>query len=384
MTREEGYVASSDALRMRSDFQAADAYRVVQTVEALADRYDIPVSDWVKLNQNENSFGALPAAADAVASVSLHRYPDSTSARLREALAGYCGVSADRIVAGNGGDEIIDVLFRLFIDPGDEVINCPPTFGFYPVAAKLNRARLIAAPRDHRFAIDPAAISQAVGPRTKMILVCSPNNPTGNLTRNEDLIRVLELGVPVMVDEAYAEFSGYSALVLQNEYPHLMLIRTFSKWAGLAGLRVGYGIFSHEIARHVHTIRPAYTVNAAAEAAAIASISSRGELLAVVDRVRKLTEALRKELARFGWLSSWPSDANFVYCQAAGSATIGWIYEELLKQGVLVRLFANPDAIRITVGTERENALLIEALTSIGRSIREEGPRSQIQEECFT
>jgi histidinol-phosphate aminotransferase len=356
-------------LRLRSDFSAVESYKVVRTLEALAEHYAIPVSEWVKLNQNENPYGAVPEAVEAIKDISLHRYPDSATTVLCEALSSYCDVPPARIIAGNGGDEIIDVLFRLIVDPGDEVITAPPTFGFYPVAAKLNRARLVNVPRDARFRVDVDGIRNAVTNRTRLLLICSPNNPTGNVTLEEDLVALLDLGIPVVLDEAYVEFAGRSALHLQDAYPHLMVIRTFSKCAGLAGLRIGYGVFSELLAPTVEAIRPAYTVNAAAQAAAIASLAQKDELLRRVALIRNSREALATDLARFRFLRVWPSDSNFIYCTELGACSIGFVYEELLKRGVIVRLFANPDAIRITVGTERENARLVTALIEIEEDV---------------
>jgi histidinol-phosphate aminotransferase len=144
-----------------------------------------------------------------------------------------------------------------------------------------------------------------------------------------------------------------------------MVIRTFSKWAGLAGLRVGYGVFSGELAPTVKAIRPAYTVNGAAQAAAVASLEHKDELLRRVDAIVAARDALLVELNRLSILRPWPSHANFIYCRERGSSTVGFIYEELLKRGVIVRLFSEPDAIRITVGTEAENARLFAALHEI-------------------
>ncbi|HEV3312617.1 MAG TPA: histidinol-phosphate transaminase [Chloroflexota bacterium] len=351
--------------RFRADFETVDVYKVVQTLEALSERFGIPVQDWVKLNQNENPYGPAPEAKAAIRDISLNRYPDSASADLREALAEYCGVAAERIVTGNGGDEVIDAIFRLFIDPGDEAINSPPTFGFYPVVSKLNRARLVNVPRDSRFCIDVKGVERAVSNRTKLILVCSPNNPTANLTTESDLVQLLEIGIPVLVDEAYVEFAGTTILPLQERYPHMMVIRTFSKWAGLAGLRVGYGIFSAPLASKVRAIRPAYTVNAAADAAAMASLAHRQGLLRTVEAIRRSRARLVEALGSTTLMRAWPSDTNFVYCTAGAAASIANVYEELLKRGILVRLFANPDAVRITVGTDAENARLLEALSEI-------------------
>ena len=332
----------SPPLRLRSDFAAVESYKVVRTLEALSEHYAIPISEWVKLNQNENPYGPVPEAVEAVKDIRLHRYPDSATTVLCEALSTYCDVPANRIIPGNGGDEVIDVLFRLFIDAGDEVITASPTFGFYPVAAKLNRARLINVPRDTSFRIDVDGVRKAVTDRTRLLLACSPNNPTGNLMAEADLVTLLELGVPVILDEAYVEFAGQSALHLQEAYPHLMVIRTFSKWAGLAGLRIGYGVFSEQLAPMVEAIRPAYTVNAAAQAAAIASLAQKDKLLQTVAVIRSARDRLATDLGRFNLFRVWPSDSNFIYCTESGACSIGFLYEEAAKAGSTCALVRQP------------------------------------------
>jgi histidinol-phosphate aminotransferase len=363
---------TSADIRFRSDFERVQTYRTVRTLEQLSDKYGIPVDQWVKLNQNENPYGPVPEAVEAMAGVALHRYPDSQVTRLRDELAGYCNVPFDSIVAGNGGDEVIDFIFRLFIDSDDEVITCPPTFGFYSVVSTLNRARLVAVPRDEDYAIDVAGVEDLVTPGTKLILLCNPNNPTGSLTPRADIERLLALGIPLLVDEAYMEFSGETAADLIDAYPHLMIVRTLSKWCGLAGLRIGYGIFSPEIARALHALKPAYTVSAASDAAGAASLRRREALLETVARLRAAVQTTESELRSLEFLKVTPSRANYVYCRMADGSNIDWLYEALLRRGILPRHFPKPSALRITAGTESENARLFEALNEIANHVSRE------------
>jgi histidinol-phosphate aminotransferase len=359
-------------IRFRSDFEEVQTYRTVLTLEQLSDKYGIAVGEWVKLNQNENPYGPVPEAVEAMAEVAFHRYPDSQVKRLRDELADYCNAPFHNIIAGNGGDEVIDFIFRLFIDAGDEVISCPPTFGFYSVVSTLNRARLIAVPRDEDYRVDVQSITASVTERTKLILLCNPNNPTGTLTSRADISRLLALDVPLLVDEAYMEFSGETVADLIGEYPHLMVVRTLSKWCGLAGLRIGYGIFSREIASALHSLKPAYTVSAASDAAGAASLRRRDALLETVALLRRSVQSIEEELRQFRFLSVAPSRANYVYCRLTDGSNIEWLYEGLLRRGILPRHFPEQKALRITAGTVSENVRLFEALHDIANNVSRE------------
>jgi len=353
---------------IRGDSGRLPAYEAVPSVDELALRYGIATSDLVRLDSNENPYGPSAAVREAMLCVAAERYPDSQSLRLRAALAEYSGVPDDQIVAGNGADEIIDLLFRVLLDPGDEVAICPPTFSVYRTTALLNRGRVVEMRRDSRYAVDVDAVKNSVGPRTKLIVVCSPNNPTGNVTERSDIVRLLNLGVPLLLDEAYVEFSSGSAVDLVGTYPNLVIVRTMSKWSALAGLRLGYGIMTEVLARRLLAIKPAFNVNAAAEAAALASLADIESVLVNVERLREGRACLQRDLAACPFLEIFPTSANFVYCQVRG-ATAQWVGEELMRRGIAIRVFADPAALRITVGTREQNERLMEALGEIGCGI---------------
>ncbi len=167
---------------LRSDADKLRLYRAVDTLETLSRRYGVAPEDWIKLNQNENPYGSVPEAQEALRHLPLERYPDSQSLALRDSLARYCSAPMERIVVGNGGDELIDLVLRLLIDPGDEVITCTPTFGFYSVVASLNRAHVVEARRNEAFEVEVQEVRRHIRSNTKVIFLCSPNNPTGTLT----------------------------------------------------------------------------------------------------------------------------------------------------------------------------------------------------------
>ena len=206
-----------------------------------------PADQIVKLDANENPYGVLPVVTQALAGMPFaHIYPDPESRALRSALSAYHGLPADNILAGAGADELIDLILRLVIEPGDTIVNCPPTFGMYAFDADLNAAGVVQVPRRSDFSLDIAAIEQAVITHNpKLIFLASPNNPDGSLAPRPQVERLLSLPVLVVLDEAYIEFAGPGSSLL-TEVParqNLVVLRTFSKWAGLAGLRIGFGAF---------------------------------------------------------------------------------------------------------------------------------------------
>jgi len=221
---------------------------------------------------------------------------------------------------------------------------------------------LINIPRDEEFNIDAAAIIRAVNKKTKLIFLASPNNPTGNATPQSDIIKLLETGVPVVVDEAYYEFCGETVVPLTRDYANLIVLRTFSKWAGLAGLRVGYGIFPESIARYLLAIKIPHNVSAAAEIAVRESLADIDYLMKRVADIVREREHLFQELKTISYLKPYPSRANFIFCLVKnGEATA--LHDKLQKKGILIRNFIT--SIRISAGTPNQTNALIKALRTI-------------------
>ena len=347
---------------------ALNAYEAVDPPEVLAQRAGIPESRIVKLNGNENPYGPSPKVLEALAHMDrMHIYPDSRQVAMREALGRYVGLEPERVVVGNGSDELIDLLFRAFLGPGDAIIDCTPTFGMYSFTAQVCGGTTAQVPRDDRFGVDVDAVLAAVGKTAKVAIIASPNNPSGNSTPAADLWRLLQAGLVVIIDEAYGEFGGKSATGLVADNPNLVVLRTFSKWAGLAGLRIGYGLMAPEMAELLLRIKPPYSVSQAAEAALLASLDDRALLQERVDRLVKEQERMRGLLEALPGVTPWPSEANFLLCQVPGGQGRA-VYEGLAAQGVFVRHFSHPrlaDFVRITVGTPEQTGRLMESLTTV-------------------
>ena len=220
-------------------------YQGVDPMEVMAEQAGIPPEKVIRLNGNENPYGPSPTVAVALGEFqNYNHYPDPGQRRLREALSDYVDAPAEQIVAGNGSDELIDLLLRMFLGPGENIIIPTPTFGMYAFSAEVCGGEAIAVPRDKNFEIDIEATKLAMTPATKGIFLPSPNNPTGNIATEVQIRALLETGLLVVVDEAYFEFCGETVLPLVQEYSNLVVLRTFSKWAGLAGLRIGLGVMN--------------------------------------------------------------------------------------------------------------------------------------------
>ena len=342
-------------------------YDSVDPPELLAQRAGIPPEKVIKLNGNENPYGGSPKAAEAVANTPLHIYPDPLQRKIRSALAGYTGMDEEYIVAGAGSDELIDLLFRLFISPGDKILDFDPTFAMYGFCARVAGGEVQMVPRDELFEIDLDATRDAIGPDTKIIFVSSPNNPTGNLASEAQVQALLETGLIVVVDEAYFEFCKQTAAGLVPDHENLVVLRTMSKWAGLAGLRIGYGIMSPRVVQHIIDIKSPYNVNVAAEAALVASVEDAPALLENVDLIVKERDRMSSLLGEIPGVNPWPSYGNYVLCQFAPGRAVA-IFEELAGRGIFVRNFTSDrlrDCFRIAVGTPDQTDAVVEALKEI-------------------
>lgn len=344
-------------------------YAASKSPETLAGKVEVPVESIIKLDANENPYGCSPRVSQALAACSdINVYPDSGQAELRQLLQGYCGVGMEHIVASAGSDQLIDLLLRLFVEPGDEVINCVPTFAMFRFFTDLCAGTPVEVPRDENYAVRVDAVKAAITGRTKIILLATPNNPTGTITPREDILEILDTGVPVLVDEAYYEFTGETVAPLVGQYKNLMVLRTFSKWAGLAGLRIGYGLFPPKIADYLLRIKEPYCVNVAASVAVRESLKDIDYLMERVRAIITERERLFIELQKFGWLKPFPSWANFILCSVLqGKASE--LQQQLQNKGILVRYFDLPflrDCIRISVGKPEHNDALIKVLKEIG------------------
>ena len=355
-------------------------YQGVEPLEVLAQKAGVPPEKVIRLNGNENPYGPSPRVAGALGNYKLYNhYPDPEQRRLRKALSQYLGIGEEHIVAGNGSDEIIDLVLRMFLGPGEAIIDPTPTFGMYALSARICGGEVVIVPRDESFQIDMEATKQALSPKIKAIFFASPNNPTGNVTPEWQVRRLLEMEILVVVDETYHEFCGQTVLPLIHEHSNLVVLRTFSKWAGLAGLRMGLGVMHPDVARTMMKVKPPYNVNLAAETALVASLGDQEFLMERVTAIVAERDRMFSLLNQFPGLRPWPSQANFILCQLpAGRGEE--VTQNLARKGIFVRHFSSPrlkDFVRVSVGLAHETEALIAALdgllTDLSRALSREG-----------
>ncbi|MBI4491458.1 MAG: histidinol-phosphate transaminase [Chloroflexi bacterium] len=352
---------------VRQTVREMEAYAPPEDPQRLARVLGVPVEQIVKLDANENPYGCSPRVAEALGQCGgYHLYPDPDQEEARHLVAAYAGVEPAQVMLGNGSDELIDLLMRALLDPGDELLDFSPSFAMYAFNAQHYAARVVEVPRDEAFDIDPELAFRVASLRTRLALVAAPNNPTGNPVRPEVLERLLEGGWIVAVDEAYAEFCGTSFAPLVRERENLVALRTFSKWAGLAGLRVGYAILPQGLAAHLWKLKPPFNVNVAALAAAKATLGDLDYLRANIARIVAERDRLIAALAGVPYLRPYPSEGNFVLCRVVGRDAFQ-LRQALVQRGILIRHYRHPrlrDCIRISVGRPQDTEALLAALSS--------------------
>ena len=329
----------------------------------------------IKLDGNENPYLCSPRAREVLAHFPYyHIYPDPLQRNLRRALCGYTGFPEENIACGNGSDDLIDLVLRLFLRPGDEVLNCPPTFGMYPFTVNICGGTLVDVPRVDGFELDLDELRLAISEKARVVFIASPNNPTGGVVSAKEVLELLETGLVVAVDEAYYEFSERSIADLVPDNPNLIVLRTFSKWAGLAGLRVGYALCHERLAAHLLKIKQPYNVNVAGEAAAIASLEDVEYLRANVEKLKRERDRLFARLSQLPWMQPFPSQANFLLCRVAEKEPAGptttakRVRDGLRKRGILVRFYETPalrDCLRISAGLPEDTDALLTALEEV-------------------
>jgi histidinol-phosphate aminotransferase len=370
----ENLKSSDITALIRPDIAALEPYTPIVPFDILSARLGRDPKSIIKLDANENPYGPGPRVREALAHLEYpHIYPDPESTALRTALARDTGVPAANLLAGAGADELIDLIMRLFLQPGDGVLDCPPTFGMYAFDAAVNAARVIKVPRHSDFGVDVAAIEKVVAAsaattvKIKLLFLASPNNPDGSVITNSDLHRLLNLPLVVVLDEAYVDFHGMSRARWVLDFDNLIILRTFSKRAGLAGLRVGFGAFPSVLMPHLWKIKQPYNVSVAASVAAMAALEDEEHTARVIGLLIAERERLRHELAAIQYLQPFPSRANFILCRVTGRDARD--VKVLLEQkGILVRHFNKPgltDCIRLSVGRPEHTDALLEALRSI-------------------
>jgi histidinol-phosphate aminotransferase len=376
-----------------------EPYIPIVPFEVLSARLGRAPEEIVKLDANENPYGPSPKALEALRNGRFfHIYPDPESNELRDALSAYVNMPKARLLTGMGADELIDLVLRVVLSPGDGVIDCPPSFGMYPFSTAVNSGQYVQVWRKDDFSLDIDGIETAVAnhPTAKVLFLCSPNNPDGSTISDANLRHLLQLPVLVVLDEAYVDFafelnrgergelrekenfsapSAFSAVNNASrihwtlEYDNLAVLRTFSKLAGLAGLRVGYGAFPEWLLPHLWKIKQPYNINVAASLAALASLEDQEWLHEKVQLLVAERERLFAKLGTISYLNPFPSRSNFILCRVIDRDAQA-LKLDLEKEGILVRYFNKPgvdNCIRISAGRPEETDRLIAKLHRLGK-----------------
>jgi histidinol-phosphate aminotransferase len=320
----------------------------------------------VFLDANENSLGSPLTKW-------YNRYPDPLQKKVKEKISFIKKVSVEQIFLGNGSDEPIDILLRCFCEPQvDEVIIMPPTYGMYEVSANINNVTIRKVPLTSSFQIDLEQLEQSIQPNTKIIWICSPNNPTGNSMDRQSIEMILNnFDGLVVIDEAYINFSRQKSFVADlNDYPNLVVMQTLSKAWGLAGLRMGMAFASKEIIQYMNKVKPPYNISEPVQELSLKALDEIGQVNDMIKAIVDLRAALEKDLMNIQTVEKiYPSDSNFLLVKFQDAKAV---YEYLLDREIVVRDRSNvqrcEDCLRITVGTEKENKALIETLKSFKQS----------------
>jgi histidinol-phosphate aminotransferase len=320
------------------------------------------------LDANENSFGSPLTKW-------YNRYPDPLQMKVKQKLSEIKGVPIENIFLGNGSDECIDILLRAFCEPGkDNIIICPPTYGMYEVSANINDVQVKKVPLTPSFQLDLPAIEEAVDDHTKMIFLCSPNNPTGNSLNKNDVEIILNnyFGL-VVIDEAYINFSRFRSFTQElNDYPNICVLQTLSKAWGLAALRVGIAFASEAIVQIMNKVKPPYNINQPSQELALKAFQEVAQVNGMIQEIVKQREELIDQLSKLSIVQKiHPSDANFLLVKVINAREI---YNFLLGKGIVVRDRSRVElcegCLRITVGTPKENNELIRELKDFALQIQ--------------
>jgi histidinol-phosphate aminotransferase len=357
-------------MQLPAHVQNLPAYVPGESVESLAARLERSPESILKLDANENNYGTPPAVYQALANLDYtHRYPDAEQRDLRAALSSYTGVPADFLLAGNGSDELLSLMSQVLLEPDDRILVCPPTFSMYAFYAHLKNCNVIEVPRRADFSLDvDGIISAARANSPKIIFIDAPGNPTGIGLSQAWFEKLLALPTLIVLDEAYIEFSDMPSHITDaTSHDNLVVLRTFSKWAGLAGFRIGYGAFPKWLGDALWQAKSPYNVTIPAMTAAIAALSDLETLKDNVSQIINDREQLVMELRKFSGLTVFPSETNFllVRVEPEFGKSAAEICNALKEYGILIRLFEKMDALRITIGKPEENHALLETFTKI-------------------
>lgn len=358
--------------KISTEIKAMDRYQKGKSVAEIKEEYDL--EKVVNLASNVNALGPAIQVIDTIQSEAknVNAYPDSESSALKEALAAKYDLGEDQVFLGNGSDEIIDLLLTLILSPGDQVIQADPAFVKYELAVKARRGESVKVPLTADYKHDLAAMEAEITAKTKAIFICNPNNPTGTMLEPKAIKSFLERisdEILVIVDQAYQEyitaseyFAGIDSLA---EHPNLVLLRTFSKAYGLAGMRIGYGLADSRLVSLLNKIRGPFNINSLAQQSALTALESESYLETCHDLNASQKEALYQKFEKMG-LEYIETEANFVMVNLESSAEE--VYQKLLERGVIISpggQFGMENWIRVTIGTRADNEFFIRNLKKV-------------------
>lgn len=358
-------------IKVRDCILTLDPYVPGKPVEEV--ERELGLKDAVKLASNENLFGPSPMALQAIqeALVKINFYPDANCFYLKNDLAEHLGVKPENLIIGNGSDELLKMIAETFVCEGDEAVMAWPSFVEYVFTTRLMAGKCVQVPlRDYTH--DLKAMAAAINPRTRLVFICNPNNPTGTMVSKsevEEFLASIPDDVVVIMDEAYREY------VSRDDYPdslelirqgyNVIALRTFSKIYGLAGIRVGYGIAREDLIAHISRVKEPFNVNSLAQVGARACLRDREHVARVKEETMAGREYLYRELTDLG-LSYVPTETNFLLVDTGRDSR--QVFQALLREGVIVRsgdIFGLPAHVRVTIGGEEENRRFVEALARV-------------------
>ncbi|WP_455645212.1 histidinol-phosphate transaminase [Methanosphaera sp.] len=363
-------------VKTRAIIDEFDTYVPGRSKKEISEEFGVPEDEIIKLGSNENPWGCAPEVKDAITNAisEMNRYPESNHEYLKEKIAEYAGVRKDQVlVTGDGADELLDIIAKTLIDPGDEFIVHPPTYMYYSFTFKQYQAKAVYAKWNvEENKLDVDSVLNNITDKTKVIFLCTPNNPTGGLIPQEDLIKIIEAtDALVVIDEAYWEFAEVNNVNLLDKYDNILIIRTFSKVMGLAGLRVGYGLSNPDLLEKISRIKPVFSVTVPSQKAVIATLDDKKYIEESTTKGIAEREYLYESINAIENLHIYKSKSNYLLIDIRKTGfTAKELATKLMEKGVIVRdctSFYGLDEyyIRISIETHPKNEKFIEILKEI-------------------
>jgi histidinol-phosphate aminotransferase len=362
--------------KVREIIKSYEPYEWEPSSTEIASKTGLPPEQILRFDLNtmpEKPVELLNELAESLRSLPVNEYPEASYSNARSALSAYTGRRPEEIIVTNGADEGIDIVTKTFVDPGDTVIITPPTYSMYRICSEIMAGYPIPVSRDKEFRIDVDRIIEVAGRGAKLIFLCNPNNPTGTATSCRDIETLAEeCDSVIVVDEAYYEFHGESAIDLTSRFENLIVLRTLSKAFGLAGARVGYAIATEATIKLLNKVRPPNSISTLSVALLEIALKNLHAMRADVERIKENRATLARQLAKIKGIHVYPSEANFLLARFE-RPDAKTVYEQLLHRGIVARRFneTSPVAncLRFTVRRREENELLCEALREIFTTI---------------